>query len=90
MLRSRGKETTLVGSRTYRALIRYPKAHGSLPTGFFGPLTRSMFTSRLVSADPSHRDASVARFHSKMTYKLLLLLLLSRSLPPAEKELQLA
>ena len=64
MLRSRGKETTLVGSRTYRALIKYQKAHGSLPTGFFGPLTRSMFTFKRVGAVPSHPDASDRRVQS--------------------------
>lgn len=38
---SLGSETEVFGSRTYRALIKYQKAHNIDPTGFFGQTTRN-------------------------------------------------
>ena len=38
---SLGKETTLFGTLTYKALVKFQKSLGWSGTGFFGPLTRS-------------------------------------------------
>ena len=38
---SPGKETTLFGTLTYKALVKFQKSLGWSGTGFFGPLTRS-------------------------------------------------
>jgi peptidoglycan hydrolase-like protein with peptidoglycan-binding domain len=47
---SPGYETTMFGSRTYKALVRFQAAHGLPATGFFGPLTRAVANSTLSSS----------------------------------------
>jgi hypothetical protein len=47
---SPGKETTLFGAHTYRALQRYQEAHNLPSTGFFGPLTRAFISDQSLAA----------------------------------------
>lgn len=54
---SRGNETTIFGGRTYRALVRYQKAHALPSTGFLGPITRRTI-SKLYSESTSGGNAS--------------------------------
>jgi hypothetical protein len=53
---SPGRETSTFGLLTYRALVRYQKAHGLPATGFFGPLTRAAFMATAGSA-PSNTSS---------------------------------
>ncbi|MDP2651624.1 MAG: ice-binding family protein [bacterium] len=42
---SAGNETTMFGAATRAALIKYQKAKGITPSGYFGPLTRAAISS---------------------------------------------
>jgi len=46
---SLGKETTLFGPATYRALIKFQKANNLPQTGFFGPMTRGVIEKNKTS-----------------------------------------
>ena len=43
---SPGNETSIFGSKTYQALIKFQKANNLPPTGYFGPLTRALINSK--------------------------------------------
>jgi hypothetical protein len=55
---SPGDETTFFGLRTYQALVRYQKAHGLPPTGFFGPMTRGTINSEPVAGNAPSNTAT--------------------------------
>ena len=43
---SLGKETTLFGTLTYKALVKFQKSLGWSGTGFFGPMTREYIKNK--------------------------------------------
>lgn len=56
---SPGKETTLFGTLSYRALTRYQEAHDLPATGFFGPLTRKVIAfSSSAGGTPTNTSAN--------------------------------
>lgn len=44
---SPGNETSIFGSKTYRALIKFQAANNLPATGYFGPLTRALINSEV-------------------------------------------